>query len=143
MQPQPKFHGAGRSPGGDAQRFRSVPRRALQVDVHGEDFQASQQDICIAGFGWVGVGLRGSTVLRVWSPRGIAVTRRAALLPDFAKDFERPGWSQNCKALFKDFVDDVDTAAKGSKRERDTGKGRTTGKEGTRGRDRRGVRRAV
>lgn len=29
------------------------------------------------------------------------MTRRRALLPDYAKDFERPGWSTNSKSLFK------------------------------------------
>ena len=31
----------------------------------------------------------------------MAVTRRRALLPDYAQEFERPGWSRNSKSLFK------------------------------------------
>jgi hypothetical protein len=37
----------------------------------------------------------------VWTPEGVAVTRRRALVQEYAKNFERPGWSQNSKPLFK------------------------------------------
>jgi hypothetical protein len=40
-------------------------------------------------------------MLQVWTPEGVAVTRRRALLQEYAKDFERPGWSNNSKSLFK------------------------------------------
>lgn len=72
----------------------------LQVPVQGKDPLKPETDICIAGLGWVSVGLWGEATVKVWTPPGIAVTRRAALLTTYAKDFERPGWSNNSKSLF-------------------------------------------
>lgn len=45
-----------------------------------------------AGLGWVGVGVGGDAELRVWAPPGVAVTTHDALVPDFARDLERPGF---------------------------------------------------
>jgi hypothetical protein len=73
----------------------------MQLTVEGDDSQTAQTDIAIAGLGWVSCGLKGRAHLRIWTPEGIAVTCRRALLPQYAKDFERPGWSQNSKSLFK------------------------------------------
>ena len=80
----------------------SFPGQVLrvQVSVEGTESLKPQTDICIAGLGWVSVGLWGSAKFKVWTPPGIAVTRRTALLTDMAKEFERPGWSRNSKALF-------------------------------------------
>ena len=46
-----------------------------------------------AGLGWVGAGVKGEASLRVWAPRGVAITTHDALVPDFARDLERPGFS--------------------------------------------------
>ena len=35
------------------------------------------------------------------------MTRRRALLPDYAPDFERPGWSRNSKSLFKYSAEEI------------------------------------
>ena len=43
------------------------------------------------GLGWVGVGLMGAAQLRVWTHDSVAVTVRESLVPDFAKELERPG----------------------------------------------------
>ena len=45
-----------------------------------------------AGLGWVGVGVSGTAALRVWAPPGVAVTTHDALVPDYARDLERPGF---------------------------------------------------
>ena len=49
-------------------------------------------DVCIAGLGWVGVG--GEARLTVWAPPGVAITTRDALVPDFAKEFCKPGFDK-------------------------------------------------
>lgn len=73
----------------------------VEFYVEGTETQVPQSDIAIAGLGWVSCGLRGRARLRVWTPPGVAVTRRRALLTEYATMFERPGWSQNSKALFQ------------------------------------------
>ena len=45
-----------------------------------------------AGLGWVAVGVAGAASLRVWAPPGVAVTTHDALVPDFSRDLERPGF---------------------------------------------------
>ena len=40
----------------------------------------------------VGVGVDGEATLRVWTYAGVAVTARPALLPDFARELETPGF---------------------------------------------------
>lgn len=45
-----------------------------------------------SGLGWIGAGLSGRGVLRVWAPQGVAVTTRRALIPDYARELERPGF---------------------------------------------------
>lgn len=46
-----------------------------------------------AGFGWISIGCAGTAELRVWAPEGVAVTKHAALVKEYAKTFERPGFS--------------------------------------------------
>lgn len=46
-----------------------------------------------AGLGWVAVGVKGRAKLAVWVAPGVAVTTRPALIPDYAKEFCRPGFS--------------------------------------------------
>jgi hypothetical protein len=48
-----------------------------------------------AGLGWVGVGVKGWADLRVWTHKGVAITTHAALVPDYARDFERPGFGSH------------------------------------------------
>ena len=71
----------------------------MQVVVEGNTWDRSACDVCIAGLGWVGLGLKGEAELRVWRYPHVAVTTREALLPVLAKRFESPGWSTNTKAL--------------------------------------------
>jgi hypothetical protein len=88
----------------------------MQVVVEGDDWKHGCADVCIAGLGWVSCALKGEAELLVWRHAGIAVTTRAALLPDFAEIFDKPGWSKNTKALFKDYggrTDDNRAAAGG------------------------------
>lgn len=55
----------------------------------------------LAGLGWLGVGVMGDALLRVWAHKGVAVTTREALLPDYAREFERPGFSTRGRKLPK------------------------------------------
>lgn len=48
-----------------------------------------------AGLGWIAVGVKGPADLRVWVHQGISVTTHASILPDYARDLERPGFSQS------------------------------------------------
>lgn len=38
------------------------------------------------------MGVTGAASLRVWAPPGVAVTTHDALVPDFSKELERPGF---------------------------------------------------
>lgn len=69
------------------------------VSAYGDKWQGSSTDVHVAGLGWIGVGLSGGAQLRVWAPRGVAITTRDALVPDYAETFERPGFSENTKQL--------------------------------------------
>lgn len=40
----------------------------------------------------MGVGVSGTAELRVWAPPGVAITTHDALVPDYAKELERPGF---------------------------------------------------
>ena len=73
----------------------------MQVEAQGDNWRRATADVCIAGLGWLALTLDGVAELRVWRQEGIAVTTRAALLPDMAKTFEKPGWSSNTKQQFK------------------------------------------
>jgi hypothetical protein len=67
-----------------------APRDAA---VDGDAWDRSSVDVAVAGLGWVGVGVKGRAKLRVWAPEGVAVTTHDALVPDYAKDFQKLGWS--------------------------------------------------
>lgn len=55
-----------------------------------------------AGLGWIAVGVKGPADLRVWVHEGVSVTTHASILPDYARDLERPGFSQsNIKVAIK------------------------------------------
>ena len=62
--------------------------------VNGDSWKRSSEDIAIAGLGWVAVGVSGQCSLRVWSPKSVLVYQREALMPDYAENFERPGYGQ-------------------------------------------------
>ncbi|KXZ56942.1 hypothetical protein GPECTOR_1g85 [Gonium pectorale] len=75
---------------------RAAALPALQpseVELEGSDWRRSTVDVALAGLGWVGVGCAGVARFRVWAPPGVAVTTHAALIPDYAEVFERPGLS--------------------------------------------------
>ena len=48
-----------------------------------------------AGLGWLAVGVKGPADLRVWVHQGVSITTHASILPDYARDLERPGFSQS------------------------------------------------
>jgi hypothetical protein len=76
----------------DADAWAPLPLVPTDVAAGGESWRESSTDVAIAGLGWVGVAVDGAAQLRVWAPRGAAVTTRGALLPDLAKALERPGF---------------------------------------------------
>ena len=49
--------------------------------------------ICHPGLGWISVGCKGQADFRLWTYSGVAVTTHDALVPDYAREFERPGFS--------------------------------------------------
>lgn len=67
--------------------------------VEGTEWLQSTVDVHVAGLGWVGVGIKGRADLRVWAPRGVAITTRDALVPDYSDQFERAGFSENAAQL--------------------------------------------
>lgn len=90
-----QLHAGGRlaPPLGGAERMAEFP--ALQptdVEATGDSWKGSSVDVAIAGLGWVGVGVSGTAELRVWAPPGVAITTHDALVPDYAKELERPGF---------------------------------------------------
>lgn len=46
-----------------------------------------------AGLGWLAVGVSGTAELKVWVPEGVSVTLHDALIPDYAKVWQKPGFS--------------------------------------------------
>jgi ribosome biogenesis GTPase A len=76
----------------DADAWAPLLLVPTDVAAAGESWRESSTDVAIAGLGWVGVAVDGAAQLRVWAPRGAAVTTRGALLPDLAKALERPGF---------------------------------------------------
>lgn len=78
--------------GGEA-RLAGFPALVpTDVEVRGDSWKESSADVAIAGLGWVGVGVSGRAALRVWAPPGVAITTHDALVPDFARELERPGF---------------------------------------------------
>ncbi|KAI8103575.1 hypothetical protein M9435_004910 [Picochlorum sp. BPE23] len=77
----------------DVSRIESMPALTpTDVEVNGDEWKSSSVDVCIAGLGWAGIGVRGKSQLKVWAPPGVAITTRAALIPDMAKEFCKPGF---------------------------------------------------
>ncbi|KAG2441115.1 hypothetical protein HXX76_003967 [Chlamydomonas incerta] len=82
------------TPPDDPARAEQLPAMVpLDVEVEGTDWRKSTVDIAVAGLGWVGVGCAGRAAFRLWTLPGVAVTTHAALIPDMAELFERPGVS--------------------------------------------------
>lgn len=65
------------------------------VIVSGNSWKESSVDVVIAGLGWVAVGIDGRASLRVWTPPGVAITTRQAMLPDYAERFEKLGFASS------------------------------------------------
>jgi ribosome biogenesis GTPase A len=77
-----------------SERMKQLPQWVPRnMAVEGGSWKQSSVDIAIAGLGWVGVGVAGAAKLRVWTYDKVGVTVHSALIPDFAKDFQRPGFS--------------------------------------------------
>ncbi|GFR47130.1 hypothetical protein Agub_g8817, partial [Astrephomene gubernaculifera] len=82
------------SPPDSPERLAALPPLTpIDVEVEGSDWKKSTVDIAVAGLGWVGVGCKGRARFRLWTLPGVAVTTHAALVPDYAEVFERPGLS--------------------------------------------------
>lgn len=82
------------SPPASPERFAQLPAwTPRDVVVEGTEWTKSSTDIHIAGLGWVAVGVKGQARLRVWVAPSVQVTKRPALVPDYAKEFIRPGFS--------------------------------------------------
>ncbi|KAL4448813.1 hypothetical protein ABPG77_007530 [Micractinium sp. CCAP 211/92] len=80
-------------PLGGPERMASYPAlEPTDVEVAGDSWKTSSVDVAIAGLGWVGVGVGGTAELRVWAPPGVAITTHDALVPDYARELERPGF---------------------------------------------------
>ncbi len=67
-----------------------VPRN---ISVEGSSWKQHSMDVALAGLGWVAVGVAGKAKLRVWTYEAVGITAHAALIPDYARDFQRPGFS--------------------------------------------------
>ena len=65
-----------------------------EVVITGNNWKESSVDVCIAGLGWVAVGVSGEARVTVWAPPGVAITTRDAIVPDFAKEFCKPGFDK-------------------------------------------------
>ena len=65
----------------------------VDVPVSGDSWNRSSVDVAVAGLGWVGVALKGTAKLRVWVPKGVAVTVRESLVPDLSRELGRPGFN--------------------------------------------------
>eukprot|EP01023_Acetabularia_acetabulum_P068044 TRINITY_DN9534_c0_g1_i2.p1 TRINITY_DN9534_c0_g1~~TRINITY_DN9534_c0_g1_i2.p1 ORF type:complete len:667 (-),score=116.85 TRINITY_DN9534_c0_g1_i2:172-2172(-) len=65
---------------------------STKVYVEGDRWTGSSHDICIAGIGWVAVGVKGRADFMVWAHPGVAITTRESIIPDFSRRFEKIGW---------------------------------------------------
>jgi len=67
---------------------------STDVSVVGDSWKQSSVDVCIAGLGWAAVGVSGEARLTVWAPPGVAITTRDAIVPDYAREFCKPGFDK-------------------------------------------------
>lgn len=72
------------------------------IPVDGESWSYNSVDIAIAGLGWVSVRCSGRAWLTVWTGEGADVRVRRALVWDVARDFEKPGFSDEQKGKRKE-----------------------------------------
>jgi len=72
-----------------------------RVPVEGNDWHKSTTDIAIAGMGWVAIGINGSAVIDIGTYEGVGVRRRASLLPEYAANFNTPGFDRVAKPKAK------------------------------------------
>ncbi len=80
-------------PVGEKERMDEFPAlKSTEVVLQGDSWKESSMDVAIAGLGWVAVGVGGQAALNVWAPPGVAITTREAMIPDYAKELERPGF---------------------------------------------------
>ncbi|KAG7671412.1 hypothetical protein Ndes2526A_g02061 [Nannochloris sp. 'desiccata'] len=80
-------------PVGEKERIDQFPAlKSTEVVLKGDSWRESSMDVAIAGLGWVAVGVSGEATLNIWAPPGVAITTREAMIPDYAKDLERPGF---------------------------------------------------
>lgn len=87
-------------PVGDLQRLRAMgPLIPSVVALEGASWREASVDVAIAGLGWFGVTVDGRCELEVWAHDGVAITTHQALVPDHAKDWERPGYDTGAKML--------------------------------------------
>ena len=85
-------------PGDDPKQIAALGEpKSHVVTVIGDSWRESTRDIALAGIGWVAIGVKGGARFRVTAPRGVGVTERRALIPDYAKDFCRPGFAEGFK----------------------------------------------
>lgn len=89
-------------PVGDEDRMATFPVLVpTEVKITGDNWKGSSADVAIAGLGWVAVGVGGEAGLRAWAPPDVSITTRDALIPDFAKDLERPGFGEALSVVGK------------------------------------------
>ncbi|XP_077211795.1 P-loop containing nucleoside triphosphate hydrolases superfamily protein [Tasmannia lanceolata] len=64
-----------------------------EFNVCGNRWDVSSMDVAVAGLGWFAIGLKGETVLGVWSYDGVDITLRNSLIPYKAPVFEETGFT--------------------------------------------------
>lgn len=64
-----------------------------QFKVSGNSWDSNSMDIAISGLGWYGIGLKGESVLGLWTYDGVDVVPRSSLVHERASIFEEPGFS--------------------------------------------------
>jgi hypothetical protein len=63
------------------------------ISIAGDSFEKSSTDIAISGLGWLGIAIKGTVDLDVWTYEGVGITTRKALVPDMARYFEKAGFT--------------------------------------------------
>lgn len=82
-------------PLGDDMRFDELPELVpRELVLEGNSWKESTVDVAIAGLGWVAVAVGGECTLQTWTFPGVGITLREAMIPDMARDLERPGFTK-------------------------------------------------
>lgn len=50
------------------------------------------------GLGWMAIGCKGEAEFRIWCLSGVEISTRPALLREYAREFQKPGFSTNVKS---------------------------------------------